>query len=327
MKEAIRDALGEGEYVSGEQLGKVLGVSRSAVWESIKQLRREGYHIDSSSRKGYRLVRVPDRLFPLEIGMGLKTQVLGRRIVYYPEVSCTQNIARQLAAEGAVEGTVVVAEEQSGGRGRIQRNWWSPPEGIYLSVILRPIVEPSQALIFPLIAGVAVAEAVNEVTGLRTALKWPNDVIVHGKKVAGILIEVGAEIDRTNHIIIGIGVNVNAERSGFPEDIKGRATSLREEYGERVPRVNLVQAILTRLEVRYQDCMNSGFGPVRERWKELSDTIGKSVSITGEREVLSGTAIDVDEYGALILREEDGSMKRVLAGDVSLRDGEEGRQK
>lgn len=316
MKEATLQALRQAGYISGEKLGITLGISRTAVWKYVTALRSEGYRIDSSPGKGYSLVSAPDSLLPEEIKAGLRTSLLGRQIAYHREVASTQDTAKALAAQGAREGTVVIAETQTGGRGRMGRIWTSPPGGIYLSIILRPDIKPSEALRFPLIAGVAAAQAIEQITELKPQLKWPNDVIVAGKKAGGILTEMSAEIDRINYIVIGIGINVNTRRAHFPEEIAGIATSLREECGKEVSRVKLVQEILAQLESLYQDFQLSGFEPIRVRWKALSNTIGARVSISSGGKEVKGEAIDIDGDGALILRKTNGVLERVIAGDV-----------
>ncbi|MCL0087784.1 biotin--[acetyl-CoA-carboxylase] ligase [Dehalococcoidia bacterium] len=316
MKETILHTLRHGGRISGEELGQALGISRTAVWKHITALRREGYRIESSPGKGYSLVSTPDSLLPEEIKAGLRTNLLGQQIAYHRELTSTQDAAKALAAQGANEGTIVVAETQAAGRGRIGRGWASPPGGVYLSIILRPAIKPSEALRFPLIAGVAVAQAIEQLTGLKPRLKWPNDVILEGRKAGGILSEMSAEMDRINYIVIGMGINVNTERAHFPEEIAGIATSLREECGKEVSRVQLVQEILAQLESLYEDFQISGFEPIRERWKALSNTIGARVSVRGEREQVEGAAIDIDEDGALILRKANGALERVIAGDV-----------
>ncbi|MCL0069919.1 biotin--[acetyl-CoA-carboxylase] ligase [Dehalococcoidia bacterium] len=316
MKETILHTLRHGGRISGEELGQALGISRTAVWKHITALRREGYRIESSPGKGYSLVSTPDSLLPEEIKAGLRTNLLGQQIAYHRELTSTQDAAKALAAQEANEGTIVVAETQAAGRGRIGRGWASPPGGVYLSIILRPAIKPSEALRFPLIAGVAVAQAIEQLTGLKPRLKWPNDVILEGRKAGGILSEMSAEMDRINYIVIGMGINVNTERAHFPEEIAGIATSLREECGKEVSRVQLVQEILAQLESLYEDFQISGFEPIRERWKALSNTIGARVSVRGEREQVEGAAIDIDEDGALILRKANGALERVIAGDV-----------
>lgn len=318
MKEKILKELRGGGWVSGAKLGKDIGVSRAAIWKNIIKLRSEGYKIDSSQRQGYLLISAPDRLFPEEIEEGLKTHTLGSNIVYYKKINSTQRAATELANAGADEGTVVVAESQTDGRGRIGRHWWSPPGGIYLSVILRPALKPVEAVKFTLIAGVSVAKVIAKLTDLEPKLKWPNDIIINEKKAGGILTEMNAEVECINYIVIGMGINVNTRMAHFPEEIAGIATSLREEYGQEVSCVRLVQEILAQLESLYEDFKLSGFGPIRERWKSLSNTIGARVSISNGGKQVDGVAIDIDGNGALILRKVNGALKKVIAGDVSI---------
>ena len=319
MKEAILKALRHGGQVSGERLGDEVGISRTAVWKYVTELRSEGYQIDSSPGKGYSLLSAPDSLLPQEIREGLRTRVLGWEIDYHPEVGSTQDVAQSLAIRGAGEGTTVIAEKQSGGKGRIGRKWESLPGSIAISIILRPAIQPLEAPKFTIIAGVAVAEAIEEITSIKPRLKWPNDIIVGGKKAGGILAEMSAEMDRINYIIIGIGINVNAEREFIPAEIQGIATSLKEEGGKEISRVKLVQGILEKLESLYEEFTEGGFEPIRQRWKALSNTIGERVVITGARGKMEGEAVDMDQDGVLIVRKDDGVIERIIAGDVSLR--------
>jgi BirA family transcriptional regulator, biotin operon repressor / biotin---[acetyl-CoA-carboxylase] ligase len=319
MKDTILERLRQSNYVSGEDLGKNLGITRSAIWKYIKELRQEGYDIHSSPNKGYSFVSAPDILSPVEIKSGLPTRTLGQVITYRKEVTSTQELAKALAAQGAAEGTLVITEMQTEGRGRIGRIWTSLPGGIYLSIILRPEIKPTEAPKLPLVAGVAVAHAIELVTGLQPKLKWPNDIIIAEKKVGGILTEMSAEIDRLDYVIIGIGINVNMPRSFFPQEIETIATSLIEERGNHIPRAKLVQSILVELESLYEEFRTSGFEPIRQKWKALSNTIGAQVTISSATEQVAGLAKDIDSDGALILEKDDGSLERIIAGDVSLR--------
>ncbi len=319
MKGKILNRLRRGGPVSGEELGRTVGISRTAVWKHINGLRREGYRIDSLPGRGYSFVSAPDSLLPEEIKSGLNTHVLGTEISCYREVTSTQSIAKSMAAQGAREGTVIVAETQSGGRGRVARSWVSPVGGIYFSVILRPDIKPAEALQLPLIAGIAVARAIDKLTGLKPKLKWPNDIIVNDLKTGGILTEMSAEVDRLEWVIIGIGLNVNTPQESFPSEVKGTAVSLMEAGGKHVPRVKLLQYILAELEALYDDFSKSGFELLREQWKALSNTIGAEVNISSSTEQLVGRAIDIDSDGALIVQKEDGTKERIIAGDVRLR--------
>jgi len=245
VNELILEELRKAGYVSGEKLGKKLGVSRTAVWKHINELRQKGYTIVSSPRLGYFLSKNTGLLLPEEVRLGLETNMLGKHIIHHDGVSSTQDLADELARKGADEGTAVIAEKQTRGRGRKGREWVSPAEGgVYLSVVLRPALMPNQIVPLPLVAGVAVANAIEKVTPLKPRIKWPNDIMVNGKKVAGILAEMNCEIDSVNHIILGIGINVNTPKKLLDKTSGGNATSLSHECGRGVSRVKLVQQLL-----------------------------------------------------------------------------------
>ncbi len=297
-------------------------MTRTAIWKRVNRLREQGYVIASSPRCGYSLVSAPDLLLPEEIEPGLRAKVFGRPIIFYHELSSTQDAARELARQGAEEGTVVIAETQSHGKGRKGREWSSAPfQGIQISVILRPRLRPSQSIQIPLVAGVAVAQAIIEVTPLKPRIKWPNDLIVGGKKVGGILTEMNAEIDRIDYVVLGIGLNVNTPQALFPKEIREIATSLAEELGVTVSRVRLLQSFLTEFEGLYGEFTTSGFQNIRERWKAMSNTIGAWVELSDmDKGKMEGKVLDMDADGALLLEKEDKTIERILAGDVSLRE-------
>jgi BirA family biotin operon repressor/biotin-[acetyl-CoA-carboxylase] ligase len=320
MRILILKALQQEGHVSGEQLGRRFNISRTAVWKHVNELRKKGYKITSSPRLGYSFVKSTDRLLPEEIRAGLDTHLIGKHIVYREEVTSTQDVAEELAKRGAEDGTVVISEAQTRGRGRIGRDWVSPAgEGVYLSIILRPNLRPAQVLQIPLIAGVAVSKAIKRVTPLQPRVKWPNDITLGGKKVGGILTETSSEIDRVNYIILGIGVNVNTQRSLLPESIRGTATSLAEECGGYISRVRFLQCLLAEFETLYNEFLVSGFDTIREKWKALDNTIGSRVKVSSGAEEIEGEALDIDREGFLLVRTKDGDVKRIISGDVSLR--------
>jgi len=319
MRGLILNALRREGHISGEELGRRLNVSRTAVWKYINELRKKGYEIDSSSKLGYFFIKGPDLLLPEEIAIGLNTRVLGREIVYREETGSTQDVAKDLVERGAKEGTVVIAEGQTWGRGRRGRSWSSPHRaGVYLSIILRPSLKPFEVLQIPLIAGVAVCRAIESVTPLKPRIKWPNDIILGGRKVGGILTEMSAEIDRVDHIILGIGVNVNTQRSLIPWEIREAATSLAEECGEYVSRVRFIQHLLAELESLYGEFVMSGFGAIKEKWSAFDDTIGSWLKVSGVGNEVEGEAIDIDRDGALILKQKDGGIEKIVSGDITL---------
>lgn len=328
MNKALLNALRQKQYVSGEELSKQLNVSRTAVWKHVNELRTKGYEITSVFGLGYSLMQVPDLLLPDEISSGLNTVVLGRDITYIQEVTSTQDKARDLAMKGAAEGTTVIAETQLSGRGRLGRQWLSPRgTGVYLSIVLRPNLKASDALQIPLVAGVAASQAIEKVTSLRPSIKWPNDILLGGKKVAGILAEMSAEIDRLHYIVIGIGINVNSLGSQLPEEIQMIATSLSEAKGQRISRIKVVQQFLEDLELLYEEFKIHGFQSIRALWKAYDCTVGSSVTVSMGEEETQGEILDIDDDGALILRKCDGTEERIIAGDVSLRLGAMNREK
>ena len=307
-------------YLSGEEIAKRLGVSRTAVWKHIKELRDAGYGIKSRSRSGYTLEKAPDCLLPGEIKNGLKTCFIGTDFVFFEEGESTNHVAKQLAGEGAASGTVVVAEAQGKGRGRLERPFFSPGgKGIWSSVILRPHILPQEAPKCTLLAAVAVAMAMKRF-GLRAEIKWPNDILHEGKKLTGILTEMSAELDRINYIVIGTGINVNIEEEEFPEDLRDKATSLSVMKGEKLPRVAFFQAVLEALDELCTILDEEGFSPIVARWREYAVTLGQEVHVIGVagKDSFDGSAVDIDDEGALLVETEDG-VRRVLAGDVSIR--------
>ena len=308
------------EYLSGEEIAKRLGVSRTAVWKHIKELRDAGYGIKSRSRSGYTLEKAPDCLLPGEIKNGLKTCFIGKDIVFFEEVDSTNHVAKQLAREGAASGTVVVAAAQGKGRGRLERPFFSPGgKGIWSSVILRPHILPQEAPKCTLLAAVAVAMAMKRF-GLRAEIKWPNDILHEGKKLTGILTEMSAELDRINYIVIGTGINVNIEEEEFPEDLRDKATSLSVMKGEKLPRVAFFQAVLEALDELCTILDEEGFSPIVARWREYAVTLGQEVHVIGVagKDSFDGRAVDIADEGALLVETEDG-VRRVLAGDGSIR--------
>ncbi len=308
----------KGEYISGEYLSKRLSLSRTAIWKQIQTLKSQGYKIDASPRLGYRLCFVPDLLLPAEIRYKLSTKILGKEIHHFKEVESTNDVAKDLAIRGAPEGTIVVAEVQMRGRGRLDRGWFSPPGGIWISLILRPSMSPADIPKITLMTSVAVAKAISEVTGLGVKIKWPNDILLDGKKVAGILTEMGAEADRLNFVVVGIGINANVDIDIFPPDIEPHATSVKRALGENVDRLKLLRCLLERLERKYIRLQEGKFKGILNEWKGLCTTLGSQVKISTVDGEIQGKATGVDEHGALILKLASGKTKTIYAGDVTI---------
>ncbi len=305
------------DFISGEEISRQLKVTRTAVWKRINHLRKMGYEIEGETHSGYRLIRSPDLLIPSEVKPDLKTQWMGKTIHHFLEIDSTNSKAYQLAMEGAEEGEVVVAESQSQGRGRLGREWFSPPYlNLYLSIILRPKIPPHQASLMTLMAAVATAEAIYSFSGLKPSIKWPNDLLLGEKKVAGLLNEIHSEADRIHFIILGIGVNLNMEVRMFPKEIRAKATSLKIERGEEVSRKEFLQILLQTLESWYSIFFKKGASAILDAWRGWANLQGRLVKITSFGDTLVGKAIDIDSDGALILETKNGERKRILAGDV-----------
>ncbi len=309
------------EFVSGESIAGELGISRTAVWKHIQKLRDSGYEIISYERHGYKLKDAPDLLLPSEIQIGLDTEIVGKEMHYYPAVDSTNRVAKALAYHGAQDGTIVVAEEQTGGKGRLERNFYSPRvKGIWFSVILRPNFSPYDAPKFTLLAAVAVAEAMNRFN-LKAEIKWPNDIMFDGRKLVGILTEMTGELAKITYIVIGVGINVNIDRDEFPKEIRPIAASLSEMNHGAVSRVDFFRAVLEEFDKLYLAVKAQGFGEILKRWRKYNITLGKEirvVSAVNDGESFIGKAVDLDADGALVVETEDG-LKTVYAGDVSIR--------
>ncbi|MCG2728306.1 MAG: biotin--[acetyl-CoA-carboxylase] ligase [Candidatus Methanoperedenaceae archaeon] len=269
--------------------------------------------IDSSTNIGYSLISTPDLLTPGEIKAGLKTDVIGKAIHYFKETESTNIIAREIASS-VEEGTVVIAESQTGGRGRLGRKWLSPEGGIWLSIILKPRIQPLYAPRITLLAGVAVAKTIHS-QGLQARIKWPNDVLINGKKVCGILTEIGAEMDMVDYCVVGIGIDANVDTESFPEGVRESSTSLKKELGHEINRVEFVQRLLSEFEALYLKFQNEGFPSILEEWRNMSATIGEWVKITTQTRTVYGEAIGVDNEGALILETGEGQLERIVAGN------------
>lgn len=305
------------EVVSGEAISDKLGLTRAAVWKHVNALRARGYRIDAVPARGYRLAEVPDRLTALELRPLLNTHDLGQVLHAYEELASTNDRARELAEEGAAHGEVVIAERQTAGRGRRGRPWVSPArKNLYFSVVLRPDLPTARAPELTLVASLAVCDALRQ-AGVDAGIKWPNDVLAGGRKIAGILTELAAEPDRVHWVVVGVGVNVNATAEDFPEELRGEATSVLLERGEPAPRALFAVACLSALEGWLDVHEEQGFAPIREAWRERSVTLGREVRVRVDEGELTGTAEDIDAAGALLVRTRAG-VERVLAGDVQL---------
>ncbi|MDY0092681.1 MAG: biotin--[acetyl-CoA-carboxylase] ligase [Candidatus Vecturithrix sp.] len=304
-------------YISGEQLSQELNMSRTAIWKHVNALRDLGYKVEAITSVGYKLVSSPELLLPLEVKNGLNTRVIGQNIHWEYEVNSTNTLALQLADQGSPEGTLVVSESQKQGRGRLGRSWISQPEtGIYMSLILRPTFVPMKASCITFISAIAVTEAIKEYLGIDAKIKWPNDVMIRGKKTAGILTELRAEMESIHYVIVGIGINVN--NTHFPKALSEKVTSLALEYHEKVSRIKLLQALLRSFERWYLCALKEQPGQTFERWRDLSCTLGNLVEVNLGDEIVRGLATRLEPNGSLYLKLDSSEERQILAGDVTM---------
>lgn len=305
-------------YVSGEEIAQELRISRTAIWNHVNNLKKIGFRIESHPHLGYHLIGLPDKLLPALISNGLKTELIGKKIVHCARTTSSNDEAERLARMGEHEGTVIIAEEQTAGKGRVGRVWHSPRgKGIYLSVILRPQLPPARVSYLTLCSAISAVAAIQACSGLRAFVKWPNDVLVSGRKVCGILTELATEADRINYAIVGVGINANQE----PPDLAGlkMATSIKIEKGGEVSRLELSRAFLESLDSNYALLLHEHYREIIERWLQVSATIGRRIlaeSLSNER--WEGVATGLDEDGCLLLRLDNGMTKRITGGDVSV---------
>lgn len=306
--------------VSGADLAQQLGMSRAAVWARIDELRKLGYEITATPHQGYRLLSTPDVLHADDLLSRLPdNQIVGRDIRVFEETNSTNDVAEKLARDGVKEGVVVFAESQKKGRGRLGRQWLSPPrKGLWFSVLLRPDLRPQAATQLTVAAATALARAIRRQTNLTPEIKWPNDILLRGKKVAGILTELSAEVDRIRYVIMGIGVDVNLTSADLPPELRKIATSLRIESGPPVSRPDLAAAILRELDADYARVRAGQFEALADEWEEQCTTIGRSVTIRIGDRAQSGVAESLDSEGALLLRTQHGRLERIIGGDVTV---------
>ena len=320
----ILDALRRagGETRSGELLSSQFGVSRAQVWKHIEVLRTRGYTIDGDPGGGYRLSGIPDRLYAEEIQAGLETSWLATEIHYFDTIDSTNRVALDLARSGSKHGTTVVADQQTAGRGRLGRSFFSPPAAnLYTSIVLRPTIHTAEAPSWILAAAVSVAETIEQMLGKsgEVAIKWPNDVLLGGLKTSGILMELGAEATRVDFLVLGIGVNLNVDRKQFPDEFRNRATSLASHSGRPVDRLAFARLLYRNLEATLDVCADRGFEGVRAEFDARFRMRGQQVSVVElDGSEIHGTALGIDDDGALRLQLESGDVIRVIAGDVTL---------
>lgn len=311
-------------HMSGEEMASKLGVSRTSIWKNIQSLKSDGYCIESSPRLGYRLIGVPDLLYPAEILKGLEAKIIASApelIYHFWQIDSTNTVLKSLAEERAPEGTIVIAEEQTKGQGRLGRSWFSPVgKGISLSILLRPPLSPGDTPLFTLMTAASVVKGIKSVLpDLSIGIKWPNDLLINRRKVCGILTELKAEADLLHYLIIGIGINVNFREENFPPELKNIATSLYLENNRaEVSRQKLTCSILQKMDDSYQRSLAEGPGFILEEWKKFNITLGRKITVKTMQEIYTGIAVDLSSGGALILEQDNGIKRQFQAGEVTL---------
>ena len=311
--------IADGEPISGQEIADEFSLSRTAIWKYVKELELEGYEISSVRKKGYILTKSPDLLNAANIQTHLTTETIGRSIQHFLTLPSTQLVAHDEAQNGVMSGTVVIAEEQTAGRGRMARQWSSVAgKGIWMSVIIRPTLTPQQAPQMTLVAAVAVTRAIQEITGLEPDIKWPNDILINGKKVTGILTELQTDPDRVKSVILGIGMNVNQDEVDFPEDIIEIATSLKICTGVTIDRAKLVAKVFSFLELYTKMYEKHGFAPIKILWEGFANTTGKRIRAVMLNETIVGKALGISDEGVLEVLLDDGSVRGIYSADINI---------
>ena len=307
------------DYVSGQQLCEQLGVSRTAVWKAVKQLKEEGYEIDSVNNKGYCLKGIPDVMNQAEIKSQLISKWLGQRLDYFPCLDSTNTYLKEIAGKGAPHGSVAVADHQTAGKGRLGRSWSSPTGcSVYMSYLLRPDIAPVHASRLTIVAALATTRAIEEVTGLSAEIKWPNDIVINKRKVCGILTEMSADMDRIEYVVIGIGVNVNMTH--FEEELSDRATSLRIECNKEISRLQIIVKMLSCFEYYYEQFIETeDLSAMLSDYNDRLVNRGREVRIVERQKEWKAVALEMDRDGELVVQLPDGTTKKVISGEVSVR--------
>lgn len=315
-----RFLLANHEPLSGQQLADDLGISRTAIWKHLQALQEDGYKFETIKKKGYILIERPERVDAARITSFLETKRYGQAIHYLNECTSTQTIAHELVRNGALDGTLVIAETQTNGKGRMARHWESTGgKGIWMTLIIRPNVMPQQAPQFTLVTAVAVVNAMKSLyKDFKPVIKWPNDILINGRKCTGILTEMIAEIDRVQALLIGIGINVNQDLSDFPQELRSIATSVSLEEKKEIDRAELIATILKYLEHYSDQYIKDGFVPIKKLWEEASGTIGKRIKATTLTEVIEGKAIGITEEGVLEIQLDNGEIKSIYSADIEV---------
>jgi len=305
------------DYISGQAISEQLNISRNAVWKHMKELEKDDYIIEGKPNKGYRIIEYPDKTSENTVKWGLETSWLAQSIIHKETTPSTQILAHQAAQDNAAHGTVVISDEQTSGRGRLNRDWHSAKnDGIWMSIVLRPEILPQQAPQLTLLTATVLADVLTEQVKLKSSIKWPNDILIGQKKTAGILTEMQAEQDQIQYVVIGIGMNINQTVDQLPDDIKKRATSLHIETGETWSVRKLIQHILVKFEQVYDDYMENGFAEVKEKWESYGFKLGEKIQIKTFKEEWESEFLGVADDGALLTRTSKGETTKIYSAEI-----------
>jgi BirA family biotin operon repressor/biotin-[acetyl-CoA-carboxylase] ligase len=311
----------DSEYLSGQDLSDVLKISRVAVWKHIKKIQKLGYKIESKQKLGYRLVNETEKLLPWEIITNLKTNVIGKRVYYFQEIDSTQDFAQQIASDKKENGTIIIAEKQTAGRGRLDRKWTSPKGGIWFSLIIHPKFDVSNSTLIPILSAVALSKSIKSILGVETEVKWPNDITMNGKKVAGILVDASFQANNIDYLILGIGINFDIDAKKLEKRLSKTPNfyginSLRKKDDKTPPKL-LLKEFLLQLEKNLSQLDNGGKSKIIKEWTKRASGIGKKITINTTNGKISGISQGIDNDGALRLKTKTET-KRIFVGDVVL---------
>jgi BirA family biotin operon repressor/biotin-[acetyl-CoA-carboxylase] ligase len=312
MKIEIIGQLKKGKFISGETIGEKLGVSRTTIWKQINYLRKQGYNIKSIKNKGYKLISKPDIPLPEEIYNIIDTKIIGKNIIYLKKITSTNKYAKENIKSNFPEGTLIIADNQTEGRGRKNRKWLSPYGGLWFSLILYPEIPIQNSMFLTMICSISIADAIKKNINVQPIIKWPNDLLLNGKKICGILTELDAEIDKINYTIIGIGINVN---NTIEKSLKNKATTLKEYYGNDISRVKLLKDIIIDLDKYYFLLKEKNYKKIKELWLSKSKIIGRKVKFLKKDTYIKGIVIDIDDNGSLIIKNHNKKYK-MITGDI-----------
>lgn len=305
-------------YISGQFLSDELNISRSAIWKHMNELKKDGYEIEGKAKKGYRIISYPNKLSENTLSWGLNTEWLGQTIIHKESTTSTQRIAHELALNGAKHGTIVIADEQTKGKGRIDRAFHSNNgKGIWMSMILRPSILPFLAPQLTLLTATVIANVIDDYANIKPQIKWPNDILIHGKKMTGILTEMQAEQDQVLYVIVGTGININQAKEDLPEDIQKKATSLQIETGKHWDMLPMIQQILRTFEKKYSNYINHGFQDVKQTWENYGFRMNERLQIKSGKEEWEGIFLGIAEDGALLAKKDDGKIEKVFSAEIS----------